>query len=562
MESSRLKREIGLYALAFGVAIILRLLRLGSFPLTDLEAASALQALELARGTGSVGPHSAYVLLTSAFFFVFESSNFFARLAPALIGSLLVFAPMLFRHRLKPRTSLVMAFFLAFDPGMLALSRQGGSAIFAITFVLFAWGFWEQGRMNWAGVFAALALLGGPSLWPGLLGLGITWAILQGVLLRPAQEVPLHARRPALREFWPAFLATLVAFGTLFFLAPSGLGGIFSGLTGYLQNWVLPSGVPGLHLYLSLAFYQPLALLFALIGLVRGWWVGSRRVTRLSVWLLVSLLLAAFHPGRQVHDLAWTLIPLLALAALEISRNFDIPREERTEIIGVTLLAVILLVFAWFGLAKIIWDVPGTRESNLRMILLIGALFLLAVSLALVAVGWSTRVARLGGVWGMVIVLGLLTFSAGMGAGRIRVDYTSELWTAGTYPTHADLLVSSADQISEWGAGSAVSLPVIVSGVDSPALLWALRRHEVIVLDVLDASTSPSLLVTSLRDDPMLAAAYRGQDFTWYQKPVWDSDASQWLRWYVLREMPQSFDTILLWARDDLFIDSASRHSP
>ena len=80
--------------------------------------------------------------------------------------------------------------------------------------------------MKWAGICAALALLSGPALWPGLLGLGLTWAILQGMNYRSA-----GSDRPSdLRGFGLAFLAALVLFGTFFFLVPAGLGGIFDGL--------------------------------------------------------------------------------------------------------------------------------------------------------------------------------------------------------------------------------------------------------------------------------------------------------------------------------------------
>ena len=172
------------------------------------------------------------------------------------------------------------------------------------------------------------------------------------------------------------------------------------------------------------------------------------------------------------------------------------------------------------------------------------------------AVGWSLRTARLGTVWGLTVTLGLLTLGAGMGAGHIRPTYTSELWDTGTYPVHAELVAATVDNLSEWQTGSRTDLPVTVSGVDSPALLWVLHRHQVTVVDALDASTAPPILITPLRNEPALASPYRGQDFTWDQQPIWEGGFSEWLRWIMLREMPQSFDTILLWARDDLFIDS------
>jgi hypothetical protein len=62
---------------------------------------------------------------------------------------------------------------------MVAISRQAASPIFAIAFVIFAFGFLNKNKPALASAFAALALLSGPSIWFGILALGITWAILQ-----------------------------------------------------------------------------------------------------------------------------------------------------------------------------------------------------------------------------------------------------------------------------------------------------------------------------------------------------------------------------------------------
>ena len=64
-------------------------------------------------------------------------------------------------------------------------------------------------------------------------------------------------------------------------------------------------------------------------------------------------------------------------------------------------------------------------------------------------------------------------------------------------------------------------------------------------------------------DNPGLAATYRGQDFTWNQSPNWGTAASaDWLRWLIVRDMPQSYNTIMLWARSDLFLDNPARSTP
>ncbi len=444
MDSLRPKRELWLYGLIFLLALALRVIRLGAFPLTDAEAAPALQALQIVQGARPViGPNSTYVLLTGLFFFFTESSNFLARFIPALAGSFLVFIPFLFRRRLNPTAALLMALFLAVDPGLLALSRQAGSSILALTFLLYAWAFLERGSWIPAGIFAALAALGGPAVWAGLLGLGLSWAILQSMERgAPATETkeaePVPEPRPRLPVGWKtaliSFLVTFVLFGTVIFLVPGGMNGALDGLIAYLRGWVNLSGVPGRLIFLSLFLYQPLITILALIALVRGWIAGDRQVIRLSIWLLVALLLAVFYPAHQVHDLVWALVPLAALAALELSRHFDILLEERLEVAGVTLLTLLILAFAWLDLASLPWNAAVAGQSNLRFWLLFGALFLLVVSLLLVAVGWSARTARLGGIWGMTLFLALFSISAALAAGRLRAGYTSELWELGALP--------------------------------------------------------------------------------------------------------------------------------
>src|SRR5215211_2503076 len=190
MNSSRLKNEGWLYGLAFLIALGLRLIQLGASPLTDSEGALAMQAFRISLGQNPLlGSQPAYVLLTSVLFAVIESTNFMARLIPALVGSALVFAPFFFREQLKPRPALILAFLFAIDPGLVALSRLASGTILAVTFLLFAWAMWRNQRLIPAGVFAGLALLSGPSLWAGLFVFGLTWLFSQGVA-KPAPAQP------------------------------------------------------------------------------------------------------------------------------------------------------------------------------------------------------------------------------------------------------------------------------------------------------------------------------------------------------------------------------------
>jgi hypothetical protein len=561
------RRETALYLFAFILALAIRLIRLGALPLTDLEARWALQALGVAQGTHpALGSQPAYILLTSILFFTFGGgTNFLARLIPALTGSALVFVPLLFKDRLKPRPSLILAFFLALDPGLVALSRQAGSSILAVTFLLFAWGFWGQKRPRAAGVFAGLALLSGPSLWAGVFGLALTWAIRQGLERDTQTEsaknaAPSASKGPARSEWlsalWSA-IGTIVIGGTLFFLSPTGLSAWLSALPEYVRGWFQPLGISGGQVFFSLIVYQPLAVILGLIAMVRGWMVGGRRVVCLSLWMLVALLLALFYPAHQVGDLAWMLIPLWSLAALELAHSLDIFPEERGEVLGVVGLGVLIMVFMWLDFLALLQTPAPSSQSTLRTWLMFGSLFLLVVSILLVAVGWSIRSARLGAVWGLVAALSIYSFGAMVGAAGLRMTPGVEMWDPGARPAQADLLLTTVNQMSDWSDNNINSQPVTIVGIDSPALEWLLRGHKVGVLTSLDVSASPPIVITMDQGDPGLTASYRGERFVWRQEPLWrDAGPTDWMRWVAFHQMAQNPEAIIIWVRNDLFIDS------
>jgi len=574
------KHEGWLYALAFLIAIALRFIQLGAMPLTDAEAAPALQALHIAQGLKpALSPHPFYILSTAVLFFIYGTgTDFLARFFPALIGSLLVFAPLLFADRIKPRPGLMLALFIALDPGLVSLSRQAASPIFALAFLLFAWGFFNQNKASLAGFFAGLALLSGPSIWVGVLGLAITWAILKAISYlrsaKPATEEELSSTD--IQHSSPNFLsfilnpssliplvATFITVGTLLFIAPNGISAALASIPAFIRTWLTDSNVPMGRLLFSLLVYQPLGIMLALIAIIRGWSNGSRRVISLSIWLLVALLLAIFVPSRQLADLAWVLIPLWALASLELIRNINVFIEERKEVAGVVILTAFIWTFAWLDFSSLVWLPADSREYIMRFWLLIGSLFLLVMSLLLVAAGWSIRIARLGGIWGLALAFGVLGFGGALGSAALRGQSSPELWWSPDIPAQADLLESTVSDFSEWGLGNDYSAPVMIVGVDSPALEWALREHQVVVAKSLDISSAPYFVITPLQDNPALSSAYRGQDFTWRRTPLWDVAAPQdWIRWTSLREMTQSGETIILWVRDDLFLDSKPTTTP
>ena len=571
MNSSRLKYEGWLYWLAFLIALGLRLVQLGATPLTDSESQFALQAFHIAQGNDTLlGPQPAYILFTSFLFLVTEATNFMARFLPAIVGSLLVFTPFYFREKIKPRAALILAFLFALDPGLTALSRQANGTILALTFLLFAWGMWRNGRIIPAGIFAGLALLSGPSIWSGVLILGLTFIFLRGMTGLITQQ-PEQDKRSVLLSV----IATLLLGGTLFFTTPNGLSALFNSIPAYLAGWTAPSMfTPGRMLIVFLA-YEPLGIFLAIFALIRGFRLGSGREIRLSIWLGLSLLIAVFY--RQTSELVWGLIPLLTLAARELSRSLDIYYEERVEVSVVSGAVMILLIYIWFNVASIglnpyqeigstsipvfgsMMDLP----IGPRYIILIGASLILVVCINLVAFGWSPRTARLGTTWSFSLFLGAYAFAAAWGASGQRMPNGIEFWKPDQPPIHAELLMSSVNDISLFSKGHIQAQPVTVMGLNSPSLEWSLRDHEVTVVSVLDLLDAPPIVITPLMGELELSSAYRGQDFTWRQPPSWNNiQAPDWIRWLVYRQLPRETETIILWVRDDLFPDARENTQP
>lgn len=597
------KSELGLYALAFCLAVALRFAGLGALPLSETEAAWALQALHtstalsagasaalnasLAQGTRPLlGSQPAYILPTALLFFLFGATDFLARFLPALTGSLLVGLPFLFRQRLKPTPSLLLAFCLALDPGLIALSRQAGGPMLALSFALLAWAFWWNERPRMAGALAALALLSGPALWLGLLGLGLAWGL--GELSRPRptasigeEKPPITAtgqgevptRRNDLQAALIAGGAVILLGGTLLFLSPNGMSAWLASLPEWLAGWGRFSGVPTGRLLLALAIYQPLAVLFGLAALWRGVWQGRRRYVRLGLWLCMALLLALVYPARQVSDLAWVLIPLWALAALELSNHVYWPVEGR-EALGIGLLLALFLTFAWLNYANIALDPANPAHLTptqiqyggnillenlppLRYLLLIAIFLLLLVSMLLVALGWSARTARLASVWGLTITLGLYGLGMAWAATGLRTPQGWELWQEGARPAQANLLRETVEQLSAWNGGDQQGQEVTLVGLNSPALEWLLRDQDLRLATGLDPLQTPPLVITSNQEGLNLSSAYRGQDFLWRQEPAWTTlDVYKWIHWSVFHKLPYTSETVILWARSDLFPDA------
>jgi hypothetical protein len=363
-----------------------------------------------------------------------------------------------------------------------------------------------------------------------------------------------------------ALAVTVLAVGTLFLRFPQGLGALAETIPAFINTWIKPSGIPVLRLPASLLVYQPILLIFGLFGAVHIWFGVQddpplrQLVSGLCIWTGVALLLPLLYTGRQVGDMAWALIPLWALTAVEISRLLITEQEDsmsRLVAAGLGVLLFVLAVVSWINLLAI-----GRFQVNLVVYwaIIIGAFLLGLIAFLLVAAAWSTSAARIGAVGALCIVLGLWLFSSSWGMAIVRQNGAQELWPFPASTGQAGLLNDTLSDLSSWDTGFKDQLE-IVALVNSPALKWGLRHFtNARFRSTLSADETPAVVITDKNAElPSLVDKYRGQDFVWKLTPGWQGVLPpNLIPWLAFRQAPLNQEQIILWARSDLFPGSTS----
>ncbi len=423
-----------------------------------------------------------------------------------------------------------------------------------------------------AGIAAGLFLLSGPALLHGILILAVSWGAYRLVQKRrsrqPQEDAPDQLtradlpplERSELHAGLAALVSTLLAGGLLFLRAPQGLAALAATLPEYLQSWVAPSGIPALRLPATLLVYQPLALLLALLAAWRGWrslrqgeQFGQLAVG-LSLWALAGLAVTMLYPARQVGDLAWVLLPLWGLAALELPRYLPSKESHSTYLValGLAILLCILAEVIWVNLLSV-----ARYQANplLYWSVIAGVTVLGMISIFLVAAGWSFVSARLGFIWAISILLTGGMFAGMWGMGYVRPQGAQELWSTPPAPGQADLLYETMVRLSQATTGHDHEIEIVLLD-HSPSLRWALRQFPRLSRAAeLAATDAPTIVITGHEQQtPTLAQRYRGQDFVWQVYPAWQSILPpNFITWLAFRQAPLATQSIILWARSDLF---------
>ena len=562
MSTGKATTEHFLFGLAVLLAAGIRFLGLGNTPLSDAEATWALQAIDLARGSHVlIGPQPGYILLTAAGFFLWGASEFLARFWPALAGTALVLAPVLFRDRIGRNAALVLAFGLALEPSLVAASRQADGRILALTGLVFATGFWLKGSAGWAGAAGGFALLGGPTVWTGLIGAGLGWSAARVRRTRTATATELSDR--GFPRSWRSLagwgLGSVVIVGTLFWFAPTGLSGWANSLAAFLQGWGQPDRTALLVMFIAWVGLSPLFVLFGLTGVVKGLWRKDPVDFSLAWLWIILFLLFLVYPGREPADLAWSAVPLLGLGARQAVHLIP-SAQNKAPVIGYTLLSAALAISACINLVGLtVVGQPG--EEVLRWTGIFGSVILIAASFLLLTWGWSLGTAWTGARYGMIAVLVLYSLSTALSAAGLGARPDTEIWKAGNYPKNWMVNLKVLGDAAEWSSGRRDSLNLVISEFDSPSLRWALRNHFEQSFGPIVADAKPQAVITPEQKDAKLnlAVPYSGQMLVWSQAVQWAQlQPREWLHWLFFRELPGRTETvvtqpIIFWLRSDLF---------
>lgn len=548
--------EHGFWLAIFLLGLMVRLIGLGNNPPGDVEAGWALQALGVARGEQAVlvDVQPGYVVLTGGLFYVFGATDFLARLIPALSGSLLVLSPLLFKQLLGRRLALLLGVGLAISPTLVAASRLAGSPMMAVAFAALTVGYLVRRNAVGAGICAGLAVLGGASLWAGILIAALT------ILLVRVLKIKLTAKMWLPETFlWKVaagfFAGTVILVGTLFFFIPIGINAAAAGLPEYIQGWGRAGAGVG-QLILALVFYEPLALLLSLFFCISTLMGGNAIDKALVLSGLVAMLVSILYPARQAVDLAWVLLPILVMAARQADRLLSMRVDNSGAMIAQTGLIVTSLTSIWLFVLYSQTNIipPGDVEYQARLITVIAVALVLVLGTVLIGYGWSWKSMLKGCMLGSGGVLLAFTLAAMWHAGGLGSHPEAEMYRVDDYPAEARGMVRTIEDLSRWKVGINQRMEVTIIGDDIPSLHWALRDHPVVAVPFLPAGKNPDLVITTNEFDFGQTMEYRGQDFVWRLKPAWSLYVTEeWVRWIQTRAVPMQKEYIYLWARSDVF---------
>jgi uncharacterized protein (TIGR03663 family) len=335
--------ELAGYALLVAAALAVRLIGLADRPFHHDESQDAYFSwLFFTEGHYEYqpilhGPLRFY--LTSAMYVLFGDDDFSARLAPALMGTLMVPLPYLLRAQLGRVAAFAAAIALAFGPSYLYYSRFAREDIYVacITLALLAvtFRFLDRPRRHQPALIGALLALSFATKESTFITMFVAGTFFIGAFALQARrhgwrDAPLA--RSVAAVGWEAWAWAVAAFAfvftvlfTVFLTNPGGLwDGIYEGLKYWLEQHGQGRGEKEWYFYVVVLFAEEWpALLLGAVGVV----ATLRRPTLLKALLIWDFLLSLAVYSWANERFAWLvlhpLLPLLLLAGVGVQAIWE-----------------------------------------------------------------------------------------------------------------------------------------------------------------------------------------------------------------------------------------------
>jgi uncharacterized protein (TIGR03663 family) len=570
--------EMALYILIGMIAVGLRFYTLGAQPLRESEAAQALAAWRfLGFGIWDSGfeirdsGYSPLLFLGNVFgFALLGASEAMARLVPALSGTLLAVLPYFLRRHLGRSGALVASILLALSPSTLFFSRHLGGPIVVAACVLAVlvgfFGYLDSKQPKYAyltAVALALSLSADPMVYTFILIFG-TFLLLLGLVDRLANvdmgwSAVLVAWQTAreekdlLKNSALVLAVVLVLVCTAFLLNFAGLPAALDFLPTWLAQLGPQPGAQPWYYYLQLlVLYEPLILVFGLIGLVYHY-IRQRDLltTFLLYWTVAATVIYALAGQKAPGNVLLLVLPLALLASLLLGRFGD--QLAQVAAWGVEGL------FTAFSLPIVVYlaiQLAGYASSGQAVYLFL-ALAALIVLLSLVVLCWmwlgQGAALHCGGII-LLLVLALLTVGLSVGLNYHRAaDPREPMVAEATLPGVVDL-VTALERVSSHQEGDPHIIAVTVEEATGPVLAWHLQdfRNTRFVEQLSPSVETPVVFTPAEGEEPLLGGSYVGQSFA--VQATWNPQGltrTEFVRWLLYREAPTPVKSrdVVLWVK-------------
>jgi uncharacterized protein (TIGR03663 family) len=362
--TKRPRAELLAYAALTLGALALRLIALGDRPFHHDESQDAYFSWIFFK-TGDYtyqpilhGPLRFY--LTAAMYGLFGDSDFTARLAPALMGTLIVPLPYLLRAQLGRLGAFAAAVALAAGPTYLYFSRFAREDIYiaCITLALLAvtFRFLDRPRAHQPALIGALLALSFATKESTFITVFVTGTFFLAALAVPVARAQVLGAVAAVGwKPWAwacaAFAVVFALLFTTFLTHPAGLwDGIHDGLSYWLAQQGPGRGEREWYFYLVVLFAEEWPML--VLG-AAGAVAALRRPTLLRVFLiwdfLLSLAIYCWADERFTWLVMHPLLPLILLAGLGVQAIWDARHgwAGRLGLVVVAVCAAGLVATSW-----------------------------------------------------------------------------------------------------------------------------------------------------------------------------------------------------------------------